>query len=157
MITEIVSWHLPEGMSREDTVAKYRLSVPTWQANADLIHKAFLFDEGARRAGGVYLWKNVDAAKQAHGEAFRPSCGVSRSATILSRGLPKSEHSAISPLMRVWGRAPAVPASHLAKLFFFVLIGIAVIWAGLPKEAAPKKVSRPVVSRAAKFEGELGP
>jgi hypothetical protein len=71
MITEIVSWHLPEGMSREDTVAKYRLSVPTWQANPDLIHKAFLFDEGTRRAGGVYLWKNLEAAKQAHGEAFQ--------------------------------------------------------------------------------------
>ena len=45
MITEIVSWRLPESMCREDTVSKYRLSVPTWQANPELIHKAFLFDE----------------------------------------------------------------------------------------------------------------
>jgi hypothetical protein len=29
MITEIVLWRLPEGMSREDATAKYRLSVPT--------------------------------------------------------------------------------------------------------------------------------
>ena len=71
MITEIVSWGLPDGMSREDTVSKYRLSVPMWQANPDLIHKAFLLDEGTRRAGGVYLWKNIDAAKHAHGEAFQ--------------------------------------------------------------------------------------
>ena len=71
MITEIVSWHLPRGMSREDTVSKYRLSVPTWQANPNLIHKAFLFDEATRRAGGVYLWKNIEAAKQAHGPAFQ--------------------------------------------------------------------------------------
>lgn len=71
MITEIVWWQLPHGMSREDTVSKYRLSVPTWQANPNLIHKAFLFDEATRRAGGVYLWKNIEAAKQAHGPAFK--------------------------------------------------------------------------------------
>lgn len=44
-----------------------------WQANPDLIHKAFLFDEACRRGGGVYgvyLWKNMDAAKKAHGPAF---------------------------------------------------------------------------------------
>ena len=70
MITEIVSWQLPQEMSREDTVAKYRLSVPTWQANPHLIHEAFLFDQATRRAGGVYLWKNIEAAKQAHGPAF---------------------------------------------------------------------------------------
>ena len=71
MITEIVSWRLPEGMTREDVTAKFRASVPTWQANPDLIHKAFLFDQESRRVGGVYLWKTIDAAKQAHGPAFQ--------------------------------------------------------------------------------------
>jgi len=71
MITEIVSWRLPQTMSREDTVAKYRLSVPTWQSNPDLLHKAFLFDAATRSAGGVYLWKNIEAAKRAHGPAFQ--------------------------------------------------------------------------------------
>lgn len=71
MITEIVLWQMPEGMSREDATAKFRASVPTWQANPDLIHKAFLFDEQTRRGGGVYLWKNIEAAKQAHGPAFQ--------------------------------------------------------------------------------------
>jgi hypothetical protein len=71
MITEIVLWRLPDGMSRDDITAKYRASVPTWQGNPDLIHKAFLFDAETRRIGGVYLWKHVDAAKQAHGPAFQ--------------------------------------------------------------------------------------
>jgi hypothetical protein len=52
-------------------VSKYRLSVPAWQANTELIHKAFLFDEATRRAGGVYLWKSIEAAKRAHGPAFQ--------------------------------------------------------------------------------------
>ena len=54
MITEIVLFHLPDGMSREDAIAKYRLSVPGWRANPDLIRKTFLFDETSRRGGAVY-------------------------------------------------------------------------------------------------------
>jgi hypothetical protein len=70
MISEIVLFRLPEGMSRAEAMAKYRARVPMWQANPDLIHKAFLFDEASRRGGGVYLWKNLEAAKKAHGLSF---------------------------------------------------------------------------------------
>jgi hypothetical protein len=71
MITEIVLWKMPDGMSRDEIVAKFKSTVPTWQANQNLIHEAFLFDATSRRGGGVYLWKNIDAAKQAHGPAFQ--------------------------------------------------------------------------------------
>jgi hypothetical protein len=71
MITEIVLFRLPEGMSREDAMAKYRLSVPIWQANPDLIRKAFLYDAASRRGGAVYLWKNIEAAKRGHGPEFQ--------------------------------------------------------------------------------------
>ena len=70
MITEIVLWRMPEGMSQKEVTAKFRATVPLWQANPDLIHKAFLFDEATRRGGGVYLWRNIEAAKKAHGPAF---------------------------------------------------------------------------------------
>jgi hypothetical protein len=70
MISEIVLFRLPDGMSRADAMTKYRARVPMWQANPDLIHKTFLFDEKSRRGGGVYLWKNIEAAKKAHGAAF---------------------------------------------------------------------------------------
>ena len=65
MITEIVLFRLPEGMTREDAIAKYRLTVPAWQANPDLIRKAFLYDETSRRGGAVYHWTNTEAAKLA--------------------------------------------------------------------------------------------
>jgi hypothetical protein len=71
MITEIVIFRLPDGMSRDDALAKYRLSMPIWQANPDLIRKAYLFNEASREGGGVYLWKTIDAAKLAHGAAFQ--------------------------------------------------------------------------------------
>ena len=70
MISEIVLFRLPDGMSRADAMTKYRARVGLWQANPDLIHKAFLFDETSRRGGGVYLWKSIEAAKKAHGPAF---------------------------------------------------------------------------------------
>jgi hypothetical protein len=71
MITEIVLFHLPDGMSREDAIAKYRLSVPGWRANRDLIRKTFLFDEASRRGGAVYNWKSIEAAKFGHGPEFQ--------------------------------------------------------------------------------------
>src|SRR5262245_46046300 len=71
MITEIVLFRLPDGMSREEATAKFRLSVPTWQNNSNLIRKSYLFDEASRRGGGVYQWTNADAAMQAHGPEFQ--------------------------------------------------------------------------------------
>ena len=68
MITEIVLWKMPEEISREEILTKFRaFCFPTSQANPNLVHKAFLFDESSRRGGGVYLSKNIDAAKRAHG------------------------------------------------------------------------------------------
>lgn len=71
MITEVVLWRLPEGMTKDDITAKFRASVPAWQGRPDLIHKAFLFNEKSRWVGGVYLWKTIEAAKEAHGPAFQ--------------------------------------------------------------------------------------
>jgi len=52
-------------------MAKYRLSAPIWKANPDLIRKAFLYEEASLRGGGVYLWKNIEAAKRAHSLEFQ--------------------------------------------------------------------------------------
>jgi len=71
MITEMVLWKIPAGMTRQGLLSKFRSTVPAWKANPDLIHKAFVFNEISRRAGGVYLWKNIEAAKEAHNSGFR--------------------------------------------------------------------------------------
>ena len=71
MITEMVLWKIPDGMTRQELLNKFRSTVPGWKANPNLIHKAFVFDEISRRGGGIYLWKNIVAAKEAHNSAFR--------------------------------------------------------------------------------------
>ncbi len=81
MITEVVLWRLPNGMSQQEVTDKFRASVPTWRNRSGLLHKAFLFDETTRRAGGVYVWKTIEAAKEAHGAAFQERIRTIFSAT----------------------------------------------------------------------------
>jgi len=66
MITEIVNFDLPEGMSRDQAVALFEKSVPRWQSNPKLVRKYYLFDGDAGIGGGVYLWPSVEDAKAAH-------------------------------------------------------------------------------------------
>lgn len=70
MITEIVTFGIPDGMTRAEVVANYRRSAPAWRANPDLIRKTYLFDEAGRRAGGVYLWRSMEAARRARDAAW---------------------------------------------------------------------------------------
>lgn len=60
----ITAFGIPETMTREEVLANYRRSVPTWRANPDLIRKNYIFDPATRRAGGVHLWCNMDAARR---------------------------------------------------------------------------------------------
>jgi len=70
MITEIITFNIPDGMTRGEVVANYRRSAPSWRANPDLIRKNYLYDADNRRAGGVYLWRNMDAARRARDAAW---------------------------------------------------------------------------------------
>ncbi|MCC7427699.1 MAG: monooxygenase [Alphaproteobacteria bacterium] len=70
MITEIITFAIPDGMTREEVLANYRRSAPTWRANPDLIRKNYIFDPHTRRAGGVYLWRSMDGARRARDAAW---------------------------------------------------------------------------------------
>ncbi|MGR1581026.1 hypothetical protein ACSSNL_06105 [Thalassobius sp. S69A] len=66
MITEIVTFALPPGISKSELLDKYNATVPRWRANADLIRKTYLYDPVTNRGGGIYLWKTKEAALAAH-------------------------------------------------------------------------------------------
>ncbi len=70
MITEIVTFGIPDGTTREEVVANFRRSAPGWRANPDLIRKNYLYDAETRRAGGVYLWRSMEAARRARDAAW---------------------------------------------------------------------------------------
>jgi hypothetical protein len=71
MITELVTFKLPTEMTREQLVANYRQTAPKWRENPDLIRKNYLYEATNRLGGGVYLWKNIAAAKKWHDERWR--------------------------------------------------------------------------------------
>jgi hypothetical protein len=71
MITEIVKFSIPEGMSHKEVVAGFESTAGAWKENPDLIRKNYLVDVASRTAGGVYLWKSKTDALKWHGEEFK--------------------------------------------------------------------------------------
>ena len=71
MITEIINFKLPAGMTREEIIFKYEQTAPKWRNNPDLIRKNYLIDLDRGIAGGVYLWKEKMHAEIWLGAEFR--------------------------------------------------------------------------------------
>ncbi len=71
MITEIVTFKLPDGTTREKVISNMEKTALTWRENPDLIRKNYLFDAERGIAGGVYLWKEKAHAEKWHGAEFR--------------------------------------------------------------------------------------
>lgn len=66
MITEIVTFDLPPGMTRAEVLEKYQATIPRWRANTELIRKTYLYDPDSNTGGGIYLWPSKQAALDAH-------------------------------------------------------------------------------------------
>ena len=71
MITVIVYFKLPDGMTREEIISKFEKTVQKWRVNQDLIRKNYLVDLDRGIAGGVYLWKEKMHAEIWLGAEFR--------------------------------------------------------------------------------------
>jgi hypothetical protein len=71
MITEVVTFKLPTGMTGEQLISNYRQTAPKWRENPDLVRKNYLYDGTNGLGGGVYLWKDIAAAKKWHDDRWR--------------------------------------------------------------------------------------
>ena len=71
MITVIVYFTIPEGMTREEIILKFEHNSLKWRDNQDLIRKNYLIDLDREIAGGVYLWKEKMHAEIWLGAEFR--------------------------------------------------------------------------------------
>jgi len=71
MITEYVLFDIDPAMTRADVERSMREIAPLWRDNPALIRKTFIYDPVAGQGGAFYLWKHLDAARQAHNEAWR--------------------------------------------------------------------------------------
>lgn len=71
MITELVLFSLPPGITRAEVVQGMRDVAPRWAADPALIRKTFVYDAAAGQAGAFYLWPDRAAAERAHDAAWR--------------------------------------------------------------------------------------
>ena len=71
MITELVLFNLPPGISREQVIEGMRGTAPAWRANSELVRKNYLYDAAKGQAGGAYLWPSIEAAQRGHDAAWR--------------------------------------------------------------------------------------
>ena len=66
MITEIVYFAMDCDINREKALELYRTTAPAWSKNLDLVQKYYFYDGNSKRGGGVYIWKDIEAAKKWH-------------------------------------------------------------------------------------------
>jgi hypothetical protein len=71
MITELVLFALPKGISHEEVLTGMRQAAAAWRKNTELVRKNFLYDREKGEAGGVYLWPSIAAAQRGHDAAWR--------------------------------------------------------------------------------------
>ena len=71
MITELVLFDLPEGMTRPQFLERYWALAPRWQDHPGLLRRNVLFDAGARQGGGMYLWADGPSADRWHDAQWR--------------------------------------------------------------------------------------
>ena len=70
MITAIVRFPLPQGLSPEDVKSAYEHSAPQFRRAPGLVRKYYL--QGAdQTGGGVYLWDSREAAEAMYSDAWR--------------------------------------------------------------------------------------
>jgi len=70
MITVIVRFPLPQGITLNDARAMFEASAPKYQGYPGLIRKYFLFGTDGK-GGGVYLWESREAADQLYSEDWK--------------------------------------------------------------------------------------
>jgi hypothetical protein len=70
MITAIVRFSLPKGMTLDDAKAIYEKSVPNYKGASGLVRKYYLFGQ-EQIGGGVYLWQSREAAEKMYSAAWK--------------------------------------------------------------------------------------
>jgi hypothetical protein len=70
MITAIVRFRLPKGMTLDDAKTIYEKSVPNYRGAPGLVRKYYLFGQD-QVGGGVYLWQSREAAENMYSPAWK--------------------------------------------------------------------------------------
>ena len=70
-VVVVVSIPVPQGLTRAKIEATFRKVAPAYEAIPELKQKYFTVNDQTHRAGGIYLWTNLAAAKAFYTDAWR--------------------------------------------------------------------------------------
>lgn len=71
MIITVVQFRLPEAITREEAKGIFLNTAPKYREVDGLIRKNYILSEDGKIAGGVYLWKSVEQARQLYNDQWR--------------------------------------------------------------------------------------
>lgn len=71
MITALTSFTLPQPISRDDAVAIFRSTAPTYRGVPGLIRKTYVLYPDGVTVGGIYLWQSRAAAEAMYSDDWR--------------------------------------------------------------------------------------
>ncbi|MCW9036209.1 MAG: hypothetical protein OQK35_02590 [Alphaproteobacteria bacterium] len=69
MISEIVSFKIPTGMSREEILEDAKTTIERWSNYPGLLRKTYVRADETT-CMGIYLWESKDDAQNGHDEAW---------------------------------------------------------------------------------------
>jgi hypothetical protein len=71
MITVIVQFKLPDGITLEEVTSAFQSTIPRYRGMAGLVRKYYLFDPATEKGGGCYLFESRDAAEALFNDEWR--------------------------------------------------------------------------------------
>ena len=71
MMIDVITFQLPEGMTRGDVIKFYENTTDKWRNINELIRERYIYDGEARLGSGIYHWKTVADADQWHDSEWR--------------------------------------------------------------------------------------
>ncbi len=71
MIITVVQFKLPEPITRDQAKEIFLNTAPKYREVEGLLRKNYILSEDGKIAGGVYLWKTRDHARELYGDQWR--------------------------------------------------------------------------------------
>ena len=128
MITAIVEFQLPHPISLEEARDTFQSTAPKYLNMPGLVRKYYFRTEDGAKAGGIYLWKNKQAALAVYTDEWKPSSAVSTVPTPSSPSWTVQSSWTTSPTKLLSSRLVRMQAQSTRHLQVNTQLSVACSW-----------------------------